>query len=169
MKFLTDGMLGKLTRWLRLAGEDVLCVNDYDIPPEREDEFVLEKADEEQRVLLTRDLDLHREALRRDLKSVLIEEEGKVTRQMIEISKSVGKTFKIDMGSSRCPVCNGTLVDSEKSSVREDVPEKVLERNESFWKCSDCGKVYWPGSHWENIAEAVEKYERIKGDFSVNY
>ena len=166
MKFLTDGMLGKLTRWLRLAGQDVLCVNDYDISPEGEDDFLLEKAKEEDRILVTKDLELYREALRRDLNCILVENEGSVPEQLIEISDSVGKDFRINMGESRCPVCNGRLKVLNRGSVEGEVPDSVLEKNENFWKCDSCGKIYWPGSHWKNIAETVEKYEDLKGDFS---
>ena len=168
MEFIADGMLGKLTRWLRLAGEDVLSVNDYDVPSEEEDEFLLEKAAEEDRILITRDLDLHRRALRRGLRSVLVENEGKVPEQMIEVSDYVGEVFEIDMGESRCPVCNGNLAEADKRAVRGDVPDAVLKGNESFWKCGECGKVYWPGSHWENIADTIKKYDELKGDFSGN-
>ena len=64
MKFANDGMLGKLTRWLRLMGEDVKCVNDFSLPPGKEDDFLLKLSEEESRVLLTRDVDLYRRALK---------------------------------------------------------------------------------------------------------
>ncbi|MEM2914677.1 MAG: DUF5615 family PIN-like protein, partial [Candidatus Bathyarchaeia archaeon] len=56
MKFLADGMLGKLTRWLRLLGCDIEYFHDAD------DEKLLKISTEENRVLLTRDYQLYRRA-----------------------------------------------------------------------------------------------------------
>lgn len=163
MKFITDGMLGKLTRWLRLAGEDVICVNDYSVSSQEEDEFLLKRAEEDSRVLLTRDKDLYKRAMRDRVDSILIENEGEVPRQLYKISKAVDGTIDINIGSSRCPVCNGELVVIDKSNLPSDIPEGVLENNDRFWECEDCGKIYWPGSHWKKMAEIVEKFEKLKG------
>lgn len=52
MKFLADGMLGKLTRWLRMLGQDVRYSVQFD------DSELLVLAKKEERVLLTKDLEL---------------------------------------------------------------------------------------------------------------
>lgn len=161
-KFITDGMLGKLTRWLRLAGQNVICVNDFSLPPEEEDNFLLEKAEGESGVLITRDLNLHRRGLKKGIDTILLKDEGDVPKQLAKISKSVKGKIEINMGDSRCPVCNGELTQVDKSSIDDEVPETVLEKNERFWKCGDCGKIYWPGSHWKKIKKTIEKYEHLK-------
>lgn len=158
MKFVADGMLGKLTRWLRLAGEDVVCVNDFSVSSEGEDEFLLDLAERECRMLITRDVDLHRRALRNGLESILLEDEKEeVAQQMKKISEEIGKTFDISAETSRCPVCNGELKTVEKNKIKKDIPEGVLKNNDRFWKCQECGKVYWLGGHWEKIEETIEK------------
>lgn len=163
MKFITDGMLGKLTRWLRLAGQDVVYINDYPIGQGEEDEALLDRAREGSRVLITRDVDLHRRALRKDVKSVLVEETEDVAKQMAKVSESMEKSVSVDVENSRCPVCNGELESVGKPSISEEVPDPVLKNNEKFWRCESCGKIYWPGGHWEKIAETVRRYERLKG------
>ncbi len=163
MKFLIDGMLGKLARWLRLAGQDVVSINDLGVGPEEEDDFLLDSARGKSRVLVTRDQDLYRRAMKENIRSILIRETEDVAKQLLKISESVNESIEIEIGDSRCPVCNGELESVEKSSVSEEVPEISLENNERFWRCESCGKVYWPGGHWENIAETVEKYENLKG------
>lgn len=163
MRFLTDGMLGKLTRWLRLAGQDVVYINDLSVDSQNQDEILLDRAAEDSRVLITRDLDLYRRALRNNLESIFIEEEDDVAKQMAKVSESVEEPISVDAENSRCPVCNGKLESVKKHSVIDEVPDPVLENNDRFWKCRDCGKIYWLGGHWEKIAETMERYEHLKG------
>ena len=61
MKFLVDGMLGKLTRWLRMLGQDVL----YSV--QLGDSELLELAKKEDRILLTKDFELYKRATGRGL------------------------------------------------------------------------------------------------------
>ncbi|KXB03772.1 hypothetical protein AKJ47_01715, partial [candidate division MSBL1 archaeon SCGC-AAA261G05] len=61
------------------------------------------------------------------------------------------------------PVCNGELNQVGKEEVSGRVPENLLEEHEDFWICMDCGKIYWPGTHWETIAKIAEEYEEKLG------
>ena len=70
MKFLADSMLGKLARWLRMLGHDVT----YNV--ELDDNVLLEVAKKENRVLLTRDLELYQRAIDKDLDAFYVE--GKI-------------------------------------------------------------------------------------------
>ena len=54
--------------------------------------------------------------------------------------------------------------DIERSGVEVGVgavPVATLEREEEFWVCDTCGKVYWQGSHW------ARAQDRIKGVFTA--
>ena len=66
MKFVADEMLGRSSRWLRMIGCDVkyFKVSDNDL---------LEVAQREDRILLTRDLELFRRAKNRGLETFFIE------------------------------------------------------------------------------------------------
>ncbi|KXA94615.1 hypothetical protein AKJ65_03920 [candidate division MSBL1 archaeon SCGC-AAA259E19] len=163
MKFIADGMLGKLVRWLRLFGQDVTYIGDFSVDPKEEDDVLLNRAEKESRILITRDTDLHRRALRESIESVLIEETQDVAKQLVKVSKSIGEPIRGDIEDSRCSVCNGKLKVAEKTSISEEVPDPVLKENERFWKCVDCGKIYWVGGHWENMAETIKRYENLKG------
>jgi uncharacterized protein with PIN domain len=57
VKFLADGMLGKLSRWLRMLGQDVIYSVEFD------DSELLELAKREDRVLLTKDLELYKRTI----------------------------------------------------------------------------------------------------------
>jgi len=67
LKFLTDGMLGKLTRWLRMLGLDVEYTGSMD------DKELIQEAKKENRILLTRDVELYRQAVAKGAEAFLIE------------------------------------------------------------------------------------------------
>jgi uncharacterized protein with PIN domain len=62
LKFLADAMLGKLSRWLRMLGQNV----EYNV--KLTDDQLLVQAKAEGRVLLTKDFELYQRALSRGLK-----------------------------------------------------------------------------------------------------
>jgi len=159
MKFIVDGMLGKLMRWLRLSGHDTLYVDDLDARGD-EDRSLLEVARSQGRILLTSDSELYRRAKKRNVKCALLKGEN-VVEQLLDISKFLGKKIEIDFENSRCPACNGELMEVGQSEVEGLVPEKVMRVHQKFWVCERCRKVYWEGSHWKNIRETAEKYERM--------
>src|SRR5690348_2967790 len=66
MRFLVDGMLGGLARWLRILGQDVR----YEASTE--DNELLRIAYEENMVLLTRDEELYQRSLGRKIQSALV-------------------------------------------------------------------------------------------------
>jgi len=160
MKFIADGMLGKLARWLRLAGHDVTYIGDLKIPAEEQDDVLLSRAHQEKRVLLTCDIDLHRRARRAGVKSAFIQSSN-VVEQLVEVSRRSGHKIQIQPENSRCPMCNGLLEKAGKTDIQGEVPATVLENQREFWRCSSCGKIYWKGSHWRTIVEMAERYNRM--------
>jgi len=160
MKFIADGMLGKLARWLRLAGHDVTYLGDLRVPAEEQDDVLLSRARGEKRALLTCDIDLHRRARRVGVKSAFIQSSD-VVEQLVEVSRRSGHKIRIQPENSRCPMCNGLLEEAGKREVEGKVPVTVLESQREFWKCSSCGKTYWQGSHWRTIVEMAERYNRM--------
>ena len=160
MKFIADGMLGKLARWLRLAGYDVTYIGDLKIQAEEQDDVLLSLAREEKRVLLTCDIDLNRRARRAGLKSVFIQGSDLID-QLVEVSRRSGSKIQIQPENSRCPMCNGLLEEAGRGEIEGKVPATVLDNQNEFWRCSSCGKIYWKGSHWKTIVEMAERYNRM--------
>jgi uncharacterized protein with PIN domain len=160
MKFIADGMLGKLARWLRLAGHDVTYIGDLQVPPERQDDVLLERAKLEGRILLTCDLVLHRRAKKAGIRTAFIGAKD-VVSQLAEVSKRSGKKIEINPENSRCPVCNGLLESASEEEVIRLVPETVLKTGREFWRCVKCGKIYWRGRHWKTIIEMASRYNRM--------
>jgi uncharacterized protein with PIN domain len=56
-----------------------------------------------------------------------------------------------------CLRCNVPLAAVEKAAVAHRVPEAVLELQESFSYCRACERVYWPGSHYRRMQEALKR------------
>jgi uncharacterized protein with PIN domain len=58
---------------------------------------------------------------------------------------------------TRCTLCNDLLMAVQKEEIKELVPERVYGQQTIFKKCPSCGKVYWQGSHWDNVKETIAK------------
>jgi hypothetical protein len=43
----------------------------------------------------------------------------------------------------------------EKSAVAERLAQRVSELHDSFTRCPACDRVYWRGSHYERMREAL--------------
>ncbi len=139
VRFVADSMHGKLARWLRILGHDTVYWRG-------DDEDLLEFASNSGRILLTSDVELHRAALKRNLRSVLLPLEG-IEAQLAKVAAYVRDVLGIDPErflspeATRCSLCNGELV----------------QIGENLWECSSCGQRYWEGSHWRRIETTLRK------------
>ncbi len=143
LRLLADGMLGRLARWLRVLGYDTAYASDTD------DAELLRRARAEGRVLLTADRAL---AKRRGARTMLIE-----TQILADQLRQVRDTLGPPPGHefSRCVACNGELFPVDKSALADRVPPYVLATHKEFYRCHDCGRIYWPGTHVERMKAAL--------------
>ncbi len=150
LKFVTDGMLGKLTRWLRMLGHDVEYMRSTD------DEGLMQKAKKENRILLTRDLGLYQQAVARGVATFFVESPNQ-TANLASLSKRFKFKLEMDLSASRCPKCNGKIKEVSKVSVAEKIPLKTSFNYNKFWQCERCEQVYWRGAHWIRIDKTLEE------------
>ena len=148
LKFLADGMLGKLTRWLRMMGCDVKYFNDLD------DDELIRISIKENRVLLTRDIELIRRAASKGVDAFFVEGRDEIER-LAEISEHFNVKLEINVENSRCPKCNARIHPVSKSRVEKRVPPATLRFYDEFWECPRCGQIYWQGSHWKKITRTL--------------
>ena len=148
MKFITDGMLGKLTRWLRMLGYDVEYSSSLD------DKRLIEVAKGGERILLTRDLELYQQAIARGAEAFLVEGETEVER-LASLARRFGFKLEIDPSISRCPKCNTRVKSASKENVGDRVPKSTFSFYNEFWECPQCGQVYWQGAHWHRIEKTL--------------
>jgi uncharacterized protein len=144
VKFLADGMLGKLARWLRIVGQDVIYSTTLS------DNELLELSKAESRVLLTRDFELYKRAISRGLDSFYVEGKTESDR-LAEIAKRYEVELVVDMDKSHCPLCNTKLASASKEQLKDELEENTYRYYDRFWGCPNCGQVYWQGAHWKEI------------------
>ncbi|MDD5597476.1 MAG: Mut7-C RNAse domain-containing protein [Victivallaceae bacterium] len=153
-RFILDVNLGALARRLRMLGFDCLYRNDYD-DPEIADIAVAEK-----RIILTRDSGL--------LKI------GKVTRgywvrSQIPEEQAEEILCRFDLYSqispfNRCISCNGRLEAVEKAEIIELLEPLTKKYYHEFYRCQNCGKLFWKGSHYESMLRRIQKITKQKAD-----
>lgn len=133
-------MSGDLARWLRLLGYDcTYCLDDNE---------VLRQA-AVGRVLITRDRVLLEIARARKLQAIDVGT-GPIYEKLAKLYLSGLIDLRVDLKATRCPKCNGRL--------------RVVERSRrKVWVCHACGKEYWIGSHWRNIAKVIKTARRFAG------
>ena len=144
MKFLADNMLGRLATWLRLLGYDTSYLPDVDDPE------LAHIARAENRVLLTRDVELTR---RRQLRYLLIESE-KIEEQLHQVFRAFGLSAR--EAFSRCAECNVPLEHIDKESVQDQVPPYVFQTQDRFRRCPRCKRIYWRGTHWAHMVAQIQ-------------
>ena len=149
-EFILDVHLGKLARYLRFSGFDCLYSNSY------EDREIAETSEREGRIILTRDRGL----LKRN-----IVQKGYWIRSSYpaEQYREVMERFNLkgcEKRFSRCPVCNGILIEAVKEDIRDRLPEKTAMYHNIFKLCEDCGKIYWQGDHYNNYLDLISDKNR---------
>ncbi|MGQ9465369.1 MAG: Mut7-C RNAse domain-containing protein [bacterium] len=142
MKFLCNGMLGRLCRYLRLCGIDTQYSN--------EGLKTVLIAKKEDRIVLTRNTHL------KDREGVFYIETEDLPTQL----KTVIEKFELINQLnpfSRCLCCNELLVSVEKEKVKDRIPFYTYKNFNEFAECPKCGRVYWKGSHYKNMVNKIKK------------
>ena len=156
MRFVVDGMLGGLARWLRILGHDVKYQSNAT------DNELLQTTQNENMILLTSDVELAQRAKARKLPSLLVVEQ-KEEERLAQIARTFGISLDASMATSKCPECGSVLKETSKTELGGIVPPTSLSLYDKFWKCTGCGKVYWIGSHWKQIQQTITNAKKIVG------
>jgi uncharacterized protein with PIN domain len=138
-------MLGSLARKLRAFGFDTSYFRGG------EDSELIRLAASERRIILSSDRFLVERARKRDLAALLVS--GRTEGERIGTLRSGAATAGLSLvsGNPRCSVCNGDLERVTKALVRGKVPHLVETHHRVFYRCLNCGKYYWRGSHWKKL------------------
>ena len=151
MLFLVDAMLGNVAKKLRLLGYDSEYFSDID------DFKLLQKALDENRIIISKDQNLIKRAEKNGMPSIHITKSDEIG-QFIEIhQKTKLRLNKISGDSARCTKCNSSTSLINKSVIANKIPQKILEFHDTFWKCDRCNQIYWEGTHVENLQNFVNE------------
>jgi len=144
MKFIADIMVGRLAKYLRMAGYDVLYTNTAS------DNQIISKARETDRIVLTRDsLMLARREFKKGTVKYLFIKDDKLKNQLNQIKSDLKVSLKPNL--VRCIECNRKLIKVKKEDVKNKVPPYVYKTQQNFLYCKKCDKYYWRGTHYDNI------------------
>jgi uncharacterized protein with PIN domain len=148
--FVAESTLGRLAKWLRLAGFDTL----YDTQPPHW-RRLRACADAENRVVLSRT---------RRVIGRLRADQGLLIQfdTPIEQVRQVIKHYHIRPGDldplSRCSRCNSRLRPADEAHLQKAVPDYVRQHHVRFMMCAQCGRIYWPGSHCSRMAGLFQRW-----------
>jgi uncharacterized protein len=155
-QFVADAMLGKLAKWLRVMGIDVL----YD--PDGTDAQLLQCAERCGRILLTRNRRLmHRRgpAQRLYVESDYYHEQVRQVVHAFPLAESI-QVF------SRCLQCNSVLGAIAKQLVADKVPPYVYATQMIFKHCAVCDRLYWGGTHRDNMLRQLQAM--LRGPLTIS-
>jgi len=140
VRFAADSMLGRLARWLRLLGHDTAYEPSYS------DSDLIRLSIAEERVVLTRDRELARLV---PAGRVVLLRATRLEEQLVELRAALA--LEAEAALSRCSICNEPVVETKKEDVRDRVPPYVYATQDEFYRCPRCERLYWRGTHWENV------------------
>ena len=147
MKFIADAMLGRLAKWMRVAGYDV------EYSPLIGDEEIAERGLREERLILTRDRRLIR---RKKVRNNHFFIRGDRWREQL---RQVARSYPLDFRErmlTRCLRCNSPLHPVSRASLRGEIPDYVFRTQESFEACPVCRRPYWGGTHRESMVRELD-------------
>ncbi len=145
-RFVADVMLGRLTKWLRIAGFDVLYSNRFS------DNELISISNGEGRILLSLDSRL---LVRKSVKNFIFMESCDLRDQIRQILDAT-HTGEFPSPLSRCLSCNEALTEVSRESVRNKVPAYVFKTQSHFKLCPRCHRIFWSGTHRKSALKALE-------------
>ena len=135
-------MLGKLATYLRMAGIDSAYSKSTSFPS------LIKTATAEDRIVLTRRSDISATACTVFIYCVN-------SNYPHEQLQDVVTKFAIRLDQthffSRCLLCNEALERLDKFDVLGKIPAYVTSTVSDFSQCPECNKIYWKGTHYQNM------------------
>jgi uncharacterized protein with PIN domain len=148
LRFAVDFMAGRLARWLRILGFDTLY---FGRPADAE---MMRTALAEGRIVVTR----NRSLTGTERPAVVVLDSQSYEDQLDELNGRFtlpGDTRPF----TRCSLCNASLVDLPRAKARGQVPPFIFETHAEFGYCPGCARVYWRGSHWDEMRRLIARLE----------
>jgi hypothetical protein len=146
MTFVADCMLGRLAKWLRILGFDVLYFS------KAEDPDLVAVARREGRVLLTRDTGLIERTARRPNRLFVRSDDWE--DQIVQVLDEFALWDEV-RPNTRCLGCNLPLKPLSRERARNLVTPFVGEHAASFAVCPGCERVFWQGTHHGDMERKI--------------
>lgn len=150
VRFIADVNVGKLARLLRMLGFDTAYRNDLS------DEECAAMAQEEQRICLSKDFRLLKRSKVVHGRLVRAIEPGAQLREVVGfygLAKAMAPF-------SRCLRCNQPLEAVAKATILSRLEPLTRTYYDAFERCPGCDRIYWAGSHREQMEQLIATIER---------
>ena len=143
-RFVLDGHLGRLARYLRMLGFDAVWEGNV------EDAELARMASSEKRIVLTRDVGL--------LKRTAVER-GYWIREIDPRLQLKETVLRFDLAGlirpfTRCLRCNVPLRKADQDEIAS-APAGVAAVFTEFQACPACGRLFWEGSHIQRMTSWI--------------
>jgi len=146
-RFLADTNLGKLARYLRMAGFDTAYIQ------VESDQEIINQMLGEQRALLSRDRKL---LMHKVIEYGYLPRSDDPAEQLQEVFRRFNLADKTHP-FSRCPKCNGLLQSVPKEDIIDQLEPLTKKHFNNFSQCVECGQIYWAGSHRHRLDPRVKE------------
>jgi uncharacterized protein with PIN domain len=148
-QFIVDVNLGKLVKYLRMCSFDAIYSNSYT------DHDIAQLAYTENKIVLTRD--------RRLLKQKIITHGYWIrsTDPIKQIYEVIRRFNLVPMIKpfNRCLECNNLIAPVNKEEILEQLEPKTIQYFDEFYRCKGCKRIYWKGSHFEQMSKLLDKIQ----------
>jgi hypothetical protein len=151
-RFVTEAMLGKLAKWLRIMGYDVLYQRLY-----QKEELVRLVASG--RKVLSRRIETQTR-----YPGVILIHADHVGDQLKELKDKDILRPDPSRFFARCLLCNTLLKPADPEAAKSSLPDHVLQENLSgIRSCPECGRFFWPGTHREKMLRQLASWGLLGG------
>jgi len=154
MTFVADCMLGRLAKWLKILGFDVLFFS------KAADKDLVNLSRREDRVLLTRDTGLIEKTAKRPNRLFVRSDDWE--DQVVQVLDELELWGDV-RPNTRCLECNLPLKALARERARNLVTPFVGEHASSFAVCPGCNRVFWQGTHYGDMERKIERLLERRG------
>lgn len=153
-KFVIDTNAGRLARWLRMMGYDALLFQELD------DGLMVKLALAQGRIIVTKDTEFmkRRAITSHRVRAILVSgDDSELQMQTVITELKLNTRFK---PFTRCLECNTSLQPRDSNGIEREVPPRVYERQHQYMECPLCRRIYWQGTHWEDMCRQLDRIEQ---------
>lgn len=153
-RFVLDVHLGKLALILRLLGFDALFPGDV---PDAELAGISAGTG---RILLTRDIGLLKRSAVTHGCYIRSHDPAEQAEEVLDRLDLRGRVEPF----RRCARCGGELEDVDKAEIIHRLEPLTKRYYDEFRVCTECGRIYWKGSHYPALRQLLEDLGVDGGD-----
>jgi len=151
-RFIVDVHLGKLARYLRMLGFDTAYSREW------KNAILIDLSLREKRIILTRNTGVLKH--KRVTHGYWLRHHEPL-QQLREVLRALDLFGQV-RAFTRCMDCNGLSHRADKALIQDQVDPGILQRFNEFNQCSDCGKIFWQGSHHQHMLSLISKIQQDK-------